>query len=225
MTDPLKLSLDGSIFIQIVTLILNLFAFTVPLDKWDFALKEILGLETLVQTIELLFYGWYRGNIVDKVSDVTQFRYYDWFFTTPMMLFSTASFYGYTESKEKETKKPFSVVDFYRENSSWILLMFICNAFMLMFGYLQELGMISITTSSIFGYLSLLGSFSILYKFVARAQTQQFLFKIMFFLWSLYGVAAALPVKEKNISYNVLDIFAKNFYGVFLSYLIYKRRV
>ena len=35
-------------------------------------------------------------------------------------------------------------------------------------------------------------------------------------LWGLYGVAAVLPLSEKNISYNILDIFSKNtlrFYG------------
>jgi hypothetical protein len=41
----------------------------------------------------------------------------------------------------------------------------------------------------------------------------------MFGIWSLYGVAAWFPSALKNASYNILDIFAKNFYGVFLSYL------
>jgi hypothetical protein len=29
-----------------------------------------------------------------------------------------------------------------------------------------------------------------------------------------------LPVKEKNLCYNVLDIFAKNFYGLYIYYRI-----
>ena len=44
----------------------------------------------------------------------------------------------------------------------------------------------------------------------------------MFFVWSLYGVAALLGDKLKNISYNILDIFAKNFYGLFLYFFILK---
>ncbi len=227
MKDSLiKTSIDASLFVQLTTLFLNLFAFTVPLDVSDFALKEILGLETVVQVIELVFYSWYRVYLLNNSFDVTKYRYYDWFFTTPVMLFSTASYYGYLERKQDAKKEPFSVLSFFKQNAKWIFLMFLLNAFMLLFGYLQEIGLLSIVWSSIFGYLSLIGSFTVLYKFASRVPTEeQTLFKYMFGIWSLYGVAAALPPKEKNISYNGLDILAKNFYGVFLSYLIYKKQV
>ena len=205
---------------------MNLFAFFVPLDKWDFALKEILGLETFVQVIELLFYGWYRGQLVERQNDITKFRYYDWFLTTPTMLFSTASYYGYLDSKEVEQKEPFSVWTFFQQHWNWILLMFVCNAFMLWFGYLQEVGVLSIHWSSLLGYISLLGSFGVLFmKFVSKTPQQQNLFWFMFSTWSLYGVAAWFPSKEKNIGYNILDIFAKNFYGMYLSYLILQRQI
>lgn len=225
MSSLLKYSIDASLLIQIVTLLTNFFAFSIPLDKWDFALKQILGLETAVQIVELLFYGWYRGHILQKMTDVTRFRYYDWFITTPTMLFSTASYYGYLDSKESEQKEPFSVWTFFQENANWVWLMFFMNALMLLFGYLQEIGMISIVASSLFGYLGLLGSFGILYKqFVSKTPQQQGLFWFMFSVWSLYGIAAMFPSVPKNISYNILDIFAKNFYGLFLSYLIYQRQ-
>lgn len=225
MSGLLKLSIDASLFIQILTLLLNLFAFMIPVDKWDFALKEILGLETAVQIVELGFYTWYRQHIVTKVTDITQFRYYDWFVTTPTMLFSTAAYYGYLDKKESEQKEPFSVWSFFQQNANWIWLMFFMNALMLLFGYLQEIGMLSLVWSSILGYAGLLGSFGILYKqFVSKTPQQQGLFWFMFSVWSLYGVAAMLPSVQKNISYNILDIFAKNFYGLFLGYLIVTRR-
>ena len=226
MSALVRFSIDASLFIQILTLLLNLFAFSIPLDKWDFALKEILGLETFVQVIELFFYSWYRGQLVDKVYDVTRFRYYDWFLTTPTMLFSTASYYGYLDNREENGKEPFTVTKFFQQNWNWILLMFVCNALMLWFGYLQEVGLLSIVWSSVLGYASLLGSFGILFtQFVSKTPQQQGLFWFMFSAWSLYGVAAMLPSKEKNVSYNILDIFAKNFYGLFLSYLIYRRQI
>ena len=226
MKDTLiKASIDASLFIQVITLILNFFAFFIPIDNWDFALKEILGLETVVQIVELIFYGWYRNRILEKINDVTQFRYYDWFVTTPTMLFSTASYYGFLgHSKESETQ-PFAVFPFFQKESNWFLLMFFMNALMLLFGYLQEIGMISIFSSTIFGYLALLGSFGVLYRFASKIPTQQGLFRFMFSIWSLYGVAALLPSKEKNISYNILDIFAKNFYGLFLGYTIHQRKI
>ena len=223
MSTLLKTTIEASLFIQVVTLLLNVVAFSIPVDKWDFALKEILALETGVQIVELLFYGWYRQRVLTKVNDVTQFRYYDWFVTTPTMLFSTASYYGYLESKETQQEKPFSVWSFFRENANWVWLMFFLNALMLLFGYLQEIGVLSITTSSILGYGGLVGAFSILYSFVANQQ--QGLFWFMFIVWSLYGVAAMFPSLEKNISYNVLDIFAKNFYGLYLSYIIVQRQI
>jgi hypothetical protein len=222
----LKSTIEGSLLIQVITLLLNLYSFFIPLDKWDSALKEILGLETFVQVVELVFYSWYRERLIGSENNVTQYRYYDWFLTTPTMLFSTASFYGYLESKQGDAKKPFSLFDFFQTNSNWILLMVLCNALMLLFGYLQEVGLLSSVWSTVFGYLALLGSFGILYtKFVSKVPQEQGLFNFMFGAWSLYGVAALFPSREKNISYNVLDIFAKNFYGVFLSYYIYNRKI
>ncbi len=226
MAGLVKASIDASLFIQIITLLLNVFAFFIPVDKWDFALKEILGLETAVQIIELVFYSWYRGRLLGNGFDVTRFRYYDWFVTTPTMLFSTASYYGYLDAKEEPKKEPFSVKKFFEENAKWVMLIFIFNALMLMFGYLQEIGMISIVWSSLLGYISLLGSFGILYKqFVTKTPQQQGLFYFMFVVWSLYGIAAMLQSTEKNIMYNILDIFAKNFYGLFLGYLILQRKI
>ena len=141
------------------------------------------------------------------------------------MLFSTASYYGYLESKEAQFKEPFSVWTFFQQNSNLIWFMFFMNALMLLFGYLQEIGVLSIATSSVLGYAGLLGSFATLYSFVSKVPQQQGLFWFMFVVWSLYGIAAMLPSLEKNISYNVLDIFAKNFYGLFLSYLIVRRQI
>ena len=39
-------------------------------------------------------------------------------------------------------------------------------------------------------------------------------------IWSLYGVASILPYTIKNIMYNILDLFAKNFFGIFLAYVL-----
>lgn len=226
MRDLLKTTTEGSLFIQGITLFLNLLAFLIPLDALDFALKEILGLETAVQIVEFIFYLWYRQRLLLKTNDVTQFRYYDWAITTPTMLVSTASYYGYLKERDEPQKEPFSVWRFLRENASWIGWMILFNAAMLGVGYFQEIGVLSLVWSSLFGYLALLLSFGTMYtQIVSKVPQQQGLFYFMAGIWSLYGVAAALPSLQKNISYNLLDIFAKNFYGLFLGYLIVKRRV
>jgi hypothetical protein len=40
-------------------------------------------------------------------------------------------------------------------------------------------------------------------------------------IWSLYGVASVLPYDIKNIMYNILDLFAKNFFGIFLAFILF----
>jgi bacteriorhodopsin len=221
-----KISLDGSLGIQAITLFTNLFSLQIPLDTKDLILKDILGLETLVQIVELIFYIWYRTNILHTDFDVTQFRYYDWFLTTPLMLFTTACFYIYlAQENNKETESRPTIQSIVETHKKSFLGIFLCNALMLLFGYLQELNFISILTSSLFGYLSLLGSFGILYtQFVKQVPQKQGLFYFMFLVWSFYGFGAMLPRIPKNITYNILDIFAKNFYGVFLSYIILQKQ-
>ena len=43
-------------------------------------------------------------------------------------------------------------------------------------------------------------------------------------VWALYGIASVMSYKVKNISYNILDLFAKNFFGLYLAYLLFKNR-
>jgi hypothetical protein len=38
-------------------------------------------------------------------------------------------------------------------------------------------------------------------------------------------MAALLPYKLKNNSYNILDLFAKNFFGIYLSYLLVMKKI
>ena len=41
-------------------------------------------------------------------------------------------------------------------------------------------------------------------------------------IWPLYGVAAMFNSKYKNFAYNILDIFSKNFYGLYIV-IVYMR--
>lgn len=218
MKEYVNTSLIVSLTIQWISLFINGVGLLQPLPAKEFVLKEILGLETLVQAIELVFYSWYQNHIEAKITDVTKFRYYDWVITTPLMLFSTMGFYEYLQHKKEE---PLRLLPFFQENASSILLILFLNFLMLLFGYLQELGLISLVASTVLGFAALFGSFSKMYiDFVADAP-KQFIFFFVFFVWSLYGIAAMFDNHSKNISYNILDIFAKNFYGVYLSYFIY----
>jgi bacteriorhodopsin len=41
-------------------------------------------------------------------------------------------------------------------------------------------------------------------------------------VWSLYAVAALMNYKIKNIMYNILDLFSKNYFAIFLAYILFK---
>ena len=44
----------------------------------------------------------------------------------------------------------------------------------------------------------------------------------IFTIWGLYGIAALMPHHTKNNMFNILDIFSKNFFGVYIYYRITK---
>ena len=48
-------------------------------------LIELVWLGLLVQLIEGTFYTW-LASFINTVENITQYRYYDWFFSTPTML-------------------------------------------------------------------------------------------------------------------------------------------
>jgi bacteriorhodopsin len=226
MREYVRTSLQGSIFVQIITFFVNVYGLSLNVSAEDFVLKQALGLETFVQIVELIFYVWYASHVNEKLADVTRYRYYDWAVTTPVMLFTTMLFYAYVYSKETGDE-PMTIERFIQENKGSIGLVVIFNALMLIFGYMAEIGVLSKLWSSVFGYAGLLGSFGVIYKEFAGklAFEKQGIFWFMFFFWSLYGVAALLGNHAKNISYNILDVFAKNFYGLYLSWYIHSVRV
>jgi hypothetical protein len=93
---------------------------------------------------------------------------------------------------------------------------------MLLFGYLGEMKVISVVFSVLLGFIPFLTYYYIIYTNYVSENTKEYSIFIYFFcFWSLYGVAAFLPYYAKNIMYNVLDIFSKNFFGIFLVYIIY----
>jgi hypothetical protein len=46
------------------------------------------------------------------------------------------------------------------------------------------------------------------------------IFFYFFAVWFTYGIAALMDYKTKNIMYNILDLFAKNFFGLYLGFVV-----
>lgn len=220
VTNATKISLA----IQSITGVIGFYGLSLPIDPKDLVLKQVLGLEMLVQVIEFIFYLGFLN--VPSIYSLTQKRYHDWFLSTPVMLFTTALYFYYVNTVEQfdndnNKSKKFNIYTFIKSNFRTIILFIFLNFLMLLFGYLAELGYLDRGLAFVFGSLALGGSFGVIYeKFAKFSEKTRRFFWIMFSIWLLYGFAFLLPSIPKNIGYTILDIFAKNFFGVFLAYTL-----
>jgi bacteriorhodopsin len=153
---------------------------------------------------------------------VTPKRYIDWAITTPTMLIELILYLIYL--KNKEQNKDVIKLSFFNlliENSSTISYVIYLNWLMLIFGYLGEINIINTLSGVLLGFVPFLIYYYIIYiNYAKQSKDGWKLFWYFFTFWSLYGVVAMLPYYIKNALYNILDLFAKNFFGLFLSYII-----
>ena len=207
-----------SLFVQIVTTLISLDGLNYNLNKEDSILKIILILEAFVQLIEGLFYVWVIYALKD-LKIMTPRRYIDWFITTPTMLFTTIVFMEYL--KQKENNNYFTLSDFIKNHKQNIIIILSCNFFMLLFGYLGEIKLLNNNLSVSLGFIFFFITFKVIYDNYAKYNELSYkLFIFLIIIWGLYGIAALMPLVNKNISYNLLDIISKNFYGLFIYYYI-----
>jgi hypothetical protein len=214
-----------SLLVQIITTIVSLKGVTYNLKENDNILKDILILETVVQAIEACFYIWVILAL-SNLKIMSSRRYYDWFLTTPTMLFALICFMVYFHKKTEinSTTEEMSLENIYHENSNIINKILASNAIMLLLGYLGELNIISKVTGFLGGTFFLLYAFYYIYvTFVQEHSINKYLFWFNFILWSGYGIAYLLSHENKNNVYNILDVFAKNINGLFiLLFIVYK---
>lgn len=212
-----------SLCIQAITGLFGLYGLTIPLAPKDVVLKQVLGLEVIVQIIEFIFYVGFLSEF--NLNDLTRKRYYDWFLSTPIMLLTISLYFFYVNFIEGLDNKPISLTDFTKDNVLQISGFVILNFLMLLFGYLGEIGIMDKWISFILGTTALCGSFGIIYESYAKfSEKTKNIFLVMFGIWALYGIAFLCPPVAKNIGYTTLDIFAKNFFGIFLYYIIQQKR-
>lgn len=130
---------------------------------------------------------------------VVHYRYFDWFFTTPILLIDLCLILGIT--------------DFY-----FISELVFYNTLMLLFGYLGEINVIPLIPSNILGFVP----FVLMYKkIIDKIDTQEKknITNAFFGLWTLYGVNQLnTNSNSKNIIYNVLDFITKGAFGLYIYY-------
>ena len=221
----LKTTAFFSLAAQIVTGIVDVYVLMLPRSIEYMLLKELLTLELMVQIIEGIFYVW-LAFYISTATKITQKRYWDWVITTPVMLITLASYFIYLRiTREQGSEAIPSLLDIVQTNYVNFTKIIILNALMLAFGYLGEIGVMKVMPSVFAGFVPFFAMFYLIYDQYAKyAPDGMTLFYYFAGVWGLYGVAAMMSYKWKNVSYNILDLFAKNFFGLFLAYLIARAR-
>ena len=215
------ITLVVSVIVQIITGIIEVGAFFIKVPTIYYLIKQLLIIELVVQFIEGLFYIWLIYNYT-KVLNITPKRYIDWVITTPSMLITLMIYLIYLNKKTENKINELDFFTLFKENSNIFISVLILNWVMLLFGYLGEMRIIPILLGVFLGFISFLIYYYIIYvNYVTQNTNGYLLFWYFFFFWSLYGVVAVLPYYVKNAFYNILDLFSKNFFGIFLSYIIF----
>jgi hypothetical protein len=210
-----------SVIVQLLTGILDVAALFVNVPSKFYIIRQLLILELVVQIIEGSFYAWLVYNF-NSVTDVTPKRYIDWSITTPTMLVELIIYIIFLNNREKNTTSCLELFDLLGKNANVITYILLLNWLMLIFGYLGEKNILPNTTSVILGFIPFLIYYLLIFINYVKTKMGAYIFSYFFIFWSLYGLVALLPYYIKNALYNILDLFAKNFFGLFLSYIIIK---
>ena len=206
-----------SLVVQIIIGIIDYLAINIEVDSKDEILKDLLKVEVAVQIIEFIFYIFLIFYFSKISRNITPFRYLDWAITTPLMLITLSAFLNHNGTSNRLT-------DFLSNHKGSIVKIVLLNAAMLFFGLVGEFGYLNVYLSTALGFIP----FTLNFKYIkdtflpSEDTYKNGLFYWFVFFWALYGVCAVMNYTNKNTGYNILDIFAKNFFGLFLAYTVWK---
>ena len=209
-----------SIIIQIITFIFEVFSLFIKVPNKFSLIRQLLFLEISVQVVEGFFYIWLAYNF-NNITDVTPKRYIDWIITTPTMLITLICYLIFLNYKEHNDTSNLEFFSLLSKNSQSITNILYLNWLMLFFGYLGEKKIIPTYIGVLLGFIPFLIYYFLIYiKYAVLSKNGLLIFWYFFFFWSLYGIVAFFPYYMKNTFYNILDLFSKNFFGIYLSYII-----
>jgi hypothetical protein len=218
-------SLILSIIIQVITGIIEVFSLFIKVPYDFLFLKQMLLLEIAVQFIEGLFYVYWFYNF-NNIVNITPKRYLDWFLTTPTMLITLIFYLIFLKYKDINISKTLNFFKLLNEEFHNISIILSLNWLMLLFGYLGEINLIPVLLGVSLGFIPFIIYYYIIYqKYALLSDDGLKIFFYFFVIWSLYGIVALLPYKLKNTFYNILDLFSKNFFGIFISYVLYMNKI
>jgi hypothetical protein len=218
--DFIKITVYLSLLVQVITGVFDYYVIQLNMPSKLIILKDVLIMELIVQIVEGIFYVWLALNIT-TVTNITPHRYYDWYLTTPTMLVSLCIYLVYLNNEERNIETTDSFFKIIYDNMNVLLSILFLNFLMLTSGYLTEIKKISQVYGVLIGFIPFFICFYLIYYYFARFSlfgTELFFYFLI--VWSMYGVAALMSYRIKNIMYNILDLFAKNFFGLYLGYVV-----
>jgi len=209
-----------SIIIQVITGIINLWGLHINVDDNKKIFKDLLNVELFIQNIELVFYIWMANNL-NIIQNITPYRYLDWIITTPTMLITLMAFL------DKDNNKNNNLYNYIQKNKYIIIKIIVLNLIMLLFGLAGELKYLDYNSAIILGFIPFIYYFKLIHdKYIIEKTSSENVntYWFYFIIWSLYGIVAFLSYEYKNSAYNIIDLFSKNFFSVFLVYLLWKNQ-
>jgi bacteriorhodopsin len=187
--------------------------FIEALRTTDNKVRHILNLETCISVVATFFYTKFvtdmeaqekEGKPIDY-KKINRERYTDWMITTPIMLLVLCLAFVYNS---KTSLNFFTYV-----------IVLLLNFGMIVTGYLGEIGTYFSKMQSLgLGFVFFFALYGFLYyKFIHKQYNfDNLLIYLSFFvLWTFYGVVYMMDEVTKNVSFNILDLLAKCFVGIF----------
>jgi bacteriorhodopsin len=209
-----------SLLVQFVIGVIDYAAINIDISPKNELLKDLLRVELVVQILEFIFYIWLIYYFSKVNQNITPVRYLDWAITTPLMLITLSGFLNHDDNK------PSRLSEFLSNHKGSIITIVLLNAAMLLFGLVGEFGYLNIYTSTALGFIPFALNFKYIKDTFLPSDKDVFknaVFYWFVFFWALYGVFALMSYTVKNVGYNILDIFAKNFFGLFLAYIVWSK--
>ena len=221
MTNVIQTSGAGSLVVQFATMLIDTIVLAVQTNPINSDIKVLLTIENVVNYVESAFYVWMLYNF-KNIKNITKNRYYDWAITTPTMLFTYIMYLLMT--KKREDKESTALLGLIQSEKYTLIVVFLLNWAMLLCGYLSETGKLKTKLATFLGFMPFIAMFYIIYTKYVTLNGSYITFIYFVAVWALYGIAALLNYKLKNTFYNVLDIFSKNFFGLFLAFMVVFRK-
>lgn len=203
-------------------------------------LGSVLLGETFVNVVQLFQYGRYlRIDCIDCCCCCAQgyknpnqtvvlpsisIRYYEWFVTTPVMLFTLVLF----DEWEDDPSCFDSLGWTSRSTGGWVLAAVLADWLMLGAGYATELDDVvgvGVVVVSWLAFAIMFASIFVATDVSVSSSSSQLAYWATVLTWAMYGILACVSWSDgmsddwRGVLYNLIDVLSKNAVGILISYV------